>query len=127
MNGVLLLAAALTQACLNPAKPVDPSFSYPPSMLKVVGKPVAARTLSGRVVYAGAAISDALVEVVDAKERRLKATLTDEEGRFCFVGMHRHEYVLRISKPHFNTLLVRFRVSHKAKRKDALLELPLSH
>ena len=123
----VLVFAFIIQSCPSSGKPVEKDFSYPPAMLVETAKAVAAQALSGRVVNGDERnLSDALVEIIDADNKRTVAVFTDGEGNFCFSGIPAGRYVLRISKPQFDTLIVPFSVSRKAKNKSAVIQLHIS-
>jgi hypothetical protein len=123
----LLFLGVLTQLCQSPSKTVGKDFSYPPSMLTETAKSMLAESLSGKIVYGeNQAVPAALVEIINADKTRTRAVLADAEGWFCLAGAADGRYLLRISKPQFDTQIVPFTVSHKAKQKSVLIQLHVS-
>lgn len=133
------LIAALLISCLLPllgvasesqcGKKVPDDFKYPQSQETIqVDAWVESRSLSGVVNDpSGSVASQVLVERVrPGWGKRIAAVLTDAHGHFAFAGTTRGTYFLRVSKPGFNTMLMKVRVSGKVRSK-LRIELKLSH
>jgi len=114
---VLLVVPVLTTASSGEQK-VPATFRYPESQetIQLDGE-LKSNALTGLVVDPnGAVTSKALVERVHAGwGKRIEGVLTNSKGRFSFPGLGPGIYFLRISKPGFNTILLKVRVSTKAK------------
>jgi hypothetical protein len=85
-------------------------------------------SLSGIVTDpTGAVASQVLVERVGPGwGQRLSAVLSNTDGHFSFAGVDPGNYSLRISKPGFNTMLLKVRVIPQT-RSSLQIELQLSH
>lgn len=97
---------------------VAKDFSYPESPETIKDEtPYEAKSLAGRVVDpTGAGMGKALVERLNAGwKKRIAATLTDPEGSFSFSRSSSKAQFLRISKPGFNTLLVKVKIKKNLK------------
>src|SRR5205807_1959568 len=88
-------------------------FSYPesPEIIKVE-IPYEAETLAGRVVDSTeAGLDKVLVELLSPDwKKRIDATLTDSNGSFSFFRYSGKTQFLKLSKPGFNTLLIKARI-----------------
>jgi hypothetical protein len=85
------------------------------------------QVLAGRVVDgAGAPIPEVLLERLSADGKRVEAVFTNSNGRFVMKQRDPWVYAVRVSKPGFDTLLLKVRVSKNGKRELALT-LPASH
>ncbi len=74
-------------------------------------------------IATGQRVPSALVERMTPNWRaRLDATLTDSEGRFSFPGLSEGHYFVKVSKPGFDTVLVRVIVDREGTR-ELRLEL----
>lgn len=108
---------------------VQEGFKYPPSQETIqVDAEIKSRSLSGNVTDpSGGGTSKVLVERVrPGWGRRISAVLTDSYGHFAFAGTTRGAHFLRVSKPGFNTMLIKVRVNRKV-RSRLRIELKLSH
>lgn len=108
---------------------VPDSFDYPQSQETIrVDTEMRSRALSGVVVDpSGSKASKVLVErVAPGWGKRITAVLTDSKGQFAFVRITPGTHFLRFSKPGFNTMLLKVKVSPKL-RSRLLIELKLSH
>lgn len=97
---------------------VPSGFNYPQSQETIqVDAEIKSRSLSGVVTDpSGAAASRVLVEKVrPGWRKRISAVFTDTEGHFAFAGAGPGTHFLRVSKPGFNTMLLKVKVSAKAK------------
>lgn len=96
---------------------VPSGFRYPPSheTIKVEAE-IESRSLSGVVTDPrGVGASRVLVERVEAGwGKRISAVLSNRDGRFAF-PIRSGTHFLRVSKPGFNTMLLKVRVSRKTK------------
>jgi hypothetical protein len=103
--------------------PKDFAYPEPPSKTELK-TPIKARSLSGKVAdSAGFPIPKVLVERVSSDwKERLDATFTDSEGTFVLPNVPMGKHFLKLSKPGFNTLLIRVITTRKSK---AELELHL--
>jgi len=108
---------------------VPASFNYPQSQETIqVDAEIKSRSLSGVVTDpSGAGASKVLVERVrPGWGKRISAVFSDTDGHFAFAGVGSGTHFLRVSKPGFNTMLLKVRVS--AKTKSTLrIDLKLSH
>jgi hypothetical protein len=83
-----------------------------------------ARGLSGVISSpSGPVIPGVAVEIVDSKDKCLKATITDADGRFDLKIRKIGRYKLRLSKPGFNTAFAVVRIMPRA---NGQLELELA-
>jgi len=97
---------------------VPAGFNYPQSQETVqVDAAIKSRSLSGVVTDPGGSVaSRVLVERVrPGWGKRISAIFSDSQGRFAFAGVGSGTHFLRISKPGFNTMLLKVRVRAKAK------------
>jgi len=107
-------------------RPVPPGFAYPESPNSVELRPtMRAKLLVGAVTDAdGFPIADVLVERTGAEWRaRLDAAFTNSEGVFRLRRAPTGTHLLKLSKPGYDTLLVRVLVTTRAKHR---LKLRLS-
>ncbi|HWG58731.1 MAG TPA: carboxypeptidase-like regulatory domain-containing protein [Candidatus Acidoferrales bacterium] len=126
MLEALLLIASM-HGCAAAGKPVASGFLYPPSMITEDVSSIKSQCLGGKVFYDdGEVLNGALVEILDSRNHRLKALVTDKTGRFCFAGTRPGKYVLRISMPQFNTIIVTVLVSPRSKSRSASFQMTLS-
>jgi hypothetical protein len=105
------------------------TFEYPPSRtIIVIKKPLDASSLSGSVSDpTGCPVEKVLVEIVDERDkRRVDARLTNQKGTFLFPKERKGRYVLRLSKPGFDTMLVTVVVQKGSENKRVTLQLELS-
>ncbi|HET6975854.1 MAG TPA: carboxypeptidase-like regulatory domain-containing protein [Pyrinomonadaceae bacterium] len=97
---------------------VPTGFNYPQAQETIqVEAEIESRSLSGLVTDpSGAAASRVLVEKVrPGWRKRTNAVFSDTEGHFAFAGAGPGTHFLRISKPGFNTILLKVKVTAKAK------------
>lgn len=88
---------------------------------------IEAQVLAGKIVDAARSpIPGVLVEQLSPDGKRVEAVLTDSKGAFVMKPRAPWVYALRASKPGFDALLVKVRVSKNGKR-ELVLTLPLSH
>src|SRR5882672_181860 len=108
---------------------VPDTFNYPQSQETIqVDAEIKSRSLSGVVTDpSGAVASQVLVERVrPGWGKRIAAVLTDSHGHFVFARAAPGTHFLRVSKPGFNTMTLKVRVTPKA-RSRLQIELKLSH
>ena len=107
---------------------VSDSFGYPVSPHIVERKGIIkAKSLAGTVVdAAGSPIPKVLVEQLSIEGKRSQAVLTDLRGSFLMNTEVEGLYELRISKPGFDSQLIRVKVS-KGEKKPLRVKLPVSH
>ena len=93
-----------------------------------IGRQFTVGRLAGVVASpSGPIIPDVTVELIDRKEGCKSVVLTDEDGNFDFGAVKPGSYGVRISKPGFNTVIVK-KVKVSLRSKERLkLELPLSY
>ena len=103
-------------------------FAYPVSPQIVERKGIIdAKALAGTVVdLAGTPIPQVLVEQLSVEGKRSKAVLTDLRGSFLMISEVEGLYELRISKPGFDSQLIRVKVS-KGEKKALTVKLTVSH
>ena len=97
---------------------VPVAFSYPQSQETIqIDREIESRSLSGIVTDpSGAMASKVLVERVRSGwGKRISAVFSNEDGHFAFDGVHSGIHYLRVSKPGFNTMLLKIRVNAKIK------------
>lgn len=97
---------------------VPAGFNYPQSQETIqVDAEIKSRSLSGVVTDpSGAGASKVLVERVRANwGKRISAVFSDTDGHFGFAGIGPGTHFLRVSKPGFNTMLLKVRVNAKTK------------
>lgn len=88
---------------------------------------IKARGLTGMVASrSGPVIPGVTVELVDSRERCMKATTTGADGKFDLEISKPGRYKLRLSKAGFNTVIATVRVARAAKG-QLKLELPMSN
>lgn len=119
---LLFILSANSSCGQGQAPPKD--FAYPPSRtIIVVDHPIEADSLRGTVVGPdGSPLADVLVEIIGKDDRRVGAVLTTRTGAFSFKNKPAGQYVLRVSKPGFDTMLFHI-VVHKRLKKALLLQL----
>jgi hypothetical protein len=108
---------------------VAQDFSYPESPETTRDEiPYKANSLAGRVVDpTGAGLEKALVERLNSGwKKRINATFTDSQGSFSFSQHSGKMQFLKISKPGFNTLLVKVAIK-KNLNSQLNLKLGVSH
>lgn len=113
---------ALGQTTQFETRKVPKDFSYPEARETVkADAPLSVRSLAGKVVDStNSAIERVLVERLSTGwNKRLDATFTDSNGLFSLPGRSNIQY-LKLSKPGFDTLLIRVRINRKAKAKLTL-------
>lgn len=127
LAGCLALLAAVsncqrghvvTQAEQAKAQQVAKDFSYPESPETIKDEtPYEAESLAGRISDpTGAGLEKALVERLSSGWRkRIDATFADSEGSFSFSRYSGKTQFLKISKPGFNTLLVKVKIKDNVK------------
>src|SRR5262245_21090545 len=105
------------------------NFSYPPSAEIVqINKVVKSKSLSGAITDpSGAAASDVLVEKLeDNWGKRVEAILTDSKGYFAFTESAPGIYFLKLSKPGFDSTLLKVEVTTKKANSKLKIKLRLS-
>ena len=93
-------------------------FSYPESPEIIKDEtPHEAMALAGRISdHTGAGLERALVEHLSSGwKKRIDATFTDSEGSFSFSQYSGTTQFLKISKPGFNTLLIKVKIKEELK------------
>ena len=108
---------------------VPAGFKYPQSQETIqVDAEIESRSLSGVVIDpSGSGHSKVLVERLRHGWRnRISAVFTNADGQFTFAGVHSGIYFLRVSKPGFNTMLLKVRVTAKTKS-TVRIDLKLSN
>lgn len=111
------------QIVRSQAPKVPKGFSYPEARETVkVNQSNSIRVLAGRVADSNnAPIEKVLVERLShGWGKRFGAIFTDLNGSFYFPGRFEKTQYLRLSKPGFDTLLIRVRVNGRSKRKLTL-------
>jgi hypothetical protein len=123
---LLLFILSANSSCIQGQAPPN-DFAYPPSRTTiVVDQPIEAGSLRGTVVGPdGFPLADVLVEIIGKDEKRVGAVLTTSTGTFSFKSKPAGQYVLRVSKPGFDTMLFHIVVDKRLK-KTLLLQLELS-
>jgi hypothetical protein len=99
---------------------VPPGFAYPESPIKVELKdPIRTKLLGGTITDAdGFLLSDVLVERVGEDwATRLDAGFTDSDGVFRLAKVLTGTHFLKLSKPGYDTLLVRVVTTKKARHR----------
>ena len=97
---------------------VPSSFNYPQSQETIqVDAEITSKSLSGIVTDpSGAGASKVVVERVRSGwGKRISAVFSNADGRFAFAGIGSGTHFLRVSKPGFNTMLLKVRVSAQSK------------
>ena len=104
------------------------SFAYPVSPQIVERKGIInAKALAGTVVdSAGTPIPQVLVEQLSVEGKRSQAVLTDLRGSLLLNSEVEGLYQLRVSKPGFDSQLIRVKVS-KGEKKALTVKLTVSH
>jgi hypothetical protein len=108
---------------------VPEGFNYPESpQIIQVDKVIKSKSMSGTIIDpSGAAISDVLVErLEDNWGKRIEAILTDSKGYFAFIGSKSGLYFLKISKPGFDSMLLKVEVINRKMGSRLKIELKLS-
>ena len=115
ISGVVPFLGVARNQC---GQKVPAGFKYPQSQETIqVDAEIKSRSLSGVVTDpSGAVASQVLVEKVrPGCGKRISAVFSDTDGHFAFAGAGPGTHFLRISKPGFNTMLLKVKVSAKAK------------
>lgn len=110
---------ALRQETQSKTRKVSRGFNYPEARETVkTNAPDSVRSLTGRVVDStNSAMKDVLVERRSTGWiMRLDATFTDSSGLFWLPGSSSIQY-LKLSKPGFDTVLIRVRINRRSKAK----------
>jgi len=82
---------------------------------------IEAQVLAGKIVNASSLpIPEVLIELLSSDGKRIEAVLTDSKGKFVMKPRAPWVYPLRVSKPGFDTLLLKVRLSKTGKRELAL-------
>ena len=93
-------------------------FNYPQSQDTIqIDSEIESRSLSGIVTDpSGAMASKVLVERVRRGwGKRISAVFSSEDGHFAVDGVRSGIHYLRVSKPGFNTMLLKIKVNAKSK------------
>ena len=111
------------------AQKVPANFKYRQSQETIqLDDEIESRSLSGMVTDpTGAGAAEVLVERVRRGwGKRISAVSSNKNGEFTFPAVRSGTHFLRVSKPGFNTMLLKIRVN--AKTESTLrVELQLSH
>lgn len=123
-----VLGAPQREACAKKVPTCEELKRDGPQETIEIRTPFIVGRLAGVVISpSGPVIPDAIVELIDRKERCKSVVLTDEDGKFDFGAVKPGYYGVRISKLGFNTVIVK-RVKVSPRSKERLkLELPLSN
>jgi hypothetical protein len=108
---------------------VPEDFSYPPSpQIIQINKAMRSNSLSGVITDpSGSATSEVLVEILESNwGNRIEAILTDSEGVFAFTKNAPGVYFLRLSKPGFDSMLLKVQVAKKKAGLRLRVKLRLS-
>jgi hypothetical protein len=126
ISGVMPFLSLARNQC---GQKVPSRFNYPQSQETIqVDAEIKSRSLSGVVTDpGGAGASKVLVERVrPGWGKRISAVFSNSDGHFAFSGIGSGTHFLRVSKPGFNTMLLKVRVS--AQNKSTLrIDLKLSN
>jgi hypothetical protein len=126
LAGILPLLGVASNHC---GQRVPAGFNYPQSQETIrLDAEIRSRSLSGVVTDPNAAVA-ALVLVERVRPgwgKRISAVFSDPDGHFAFAGVGPGTHFLRVSKPGFNTMLLKVRVTPKS-RSRLQIELKLSH
>jgi hypothetical protein len=113
----------LEQARQSERREVPKGFSYPEASETVkASAPNSVRSLTGKVVDSNnAAMAGVLVErLAMGWGKRLHATFTNSDGLFSLpTGVSQIQY-LKLSKPGFDTLMIRVRINKRSRTKLTL-------
>jgi hypothetical protein len=126
---ILILQALLLVPTQNRERQKVPDdFGYPESMTYQFEDVIRSKSISGIITYtSGDAASDVLVEILEEDwGKRIEAILTDSKGHFAFAGNTPGVYFLKISKPGFNSMLLKIEVTTKRARPGLKIGLLLS-
>ena len=123
-QAILLISA---QAQERRKVPEDFSYPAPPQILQI-DKIVRSNSLSGVIADpSGAATQEVLVEKLeDNWGKRIEAVFTDSEGFFAFTKSAPGVYFLKISKPGFDSMLLKVQVTKKRAISRLRVRLRLS-
>jgi hypothetical protein len=109
---------------------VPDNFSYPesPEIIQI-NKSIKSKSMSGIITDpSGAAASDVLVEILeDNWGKRVEAVFTNSEGNFTFTRRPPGIYFLKISKPGFDSMLLKVEVTTKRASSRLKIRLKLSN
>ncbi len=123
LTGLVVISTFITTNCFLKTKStkeydVPKEFNYPesPEIIEFE-KPFVFKALNGTITdNVGFPIPKVLVELVKADwKSRIKATLTDEQGKFILDESSPGINYIKISKDGFNTIFVKIIVDKKSK------------
>jgi len=126
---LIINALVLFPSQAQEQKRAPENFSYPPSAEIVqINKAIKSKSLSGAVTDpSGAAASDVLVEkLADNWGKSIEAVLTDSKGYFALAEGAPGVYFLKLSKPGFDSMLLKVEVTTKKANSKLKIKLRLS-
>src|SRR5262245_37551526 len=126
---LIIQSLSLRPAQAQEKQRVPEDFNYPESpQIIQVDKVIKSKSLSGIITDSvGAAVSDVLVEKLeDNWGKRVEAILTDSKGYFAFIGAKPGLYFLKISKPGFDSMLLKVEVTTRKASSRLKIALALS-
>jgi protocatechuate 3,4-dioxygenase beta subunit len=125
----MIQALLLCPAQAQEKQRVPENFNYPesPQIIKV-DKVIKSKSMSGTITDPnGAVVSDVLVEKLeDNWGKRVEAVLTDSKGYFTFTNVVPGIYFLKLSKPGFDSMLLKVEVTTKKASSKLKIGLRLS-
>jgi len=125
----IIQALLLVSAQAQEKQKVPENFNYPASpQIIQVNKVIKSKSMSGIVTDpSGAAASDVLVEKLEGNwGKRVEAILTDSKGYFAFTKNTPGIYFLKLSKPGFDSMLLKVEVTTKKASSRLRIGLRLS-
>lgn len=117
---LLLTLFALTGWTQEVGRVAPADLSYPQSPENVyIESPFVSRELGGTIKdQDGMGMTDVLVEIISPTNgKRTRAILTTSEGVFSFGRKKSATYTLRISRPGFNTTILKVKITKKRTSK----------
>jgi hypothetical protein len=126
---LIIQALLLLPAQAQEKQRVPENFSYPesPEIIQI-NKAIKSKSISGIITDpSGAAASEVLVERLEANwGKRIEAILTDSKGYFAFTRNTPGVYFLKISKPGFNSMLLKVEVTTRKANSSLKIGLRVS-
>lgn len=126
ITSLIIQALLLFPAQVQEKQGVPENFSYPesPEIIQI-NKVIESKSMSGIITdSSGTAASEVLVErLEDNWGKRIEATLTDSKGYFAFTKNTPGIYFLKLSKPGFNSMLLKVKV--KTRKANPKLKIGL--
>jgi hypothetical protein len=129
ITALIIQALLLLPAQAQEKQRVPENFSYPesPEIIQI-NKATKSKSISGIITDpSGAAAAEVLVERLEANwGKRIEAILTDSKGYFAFTKNMPGIYFLKVSKPGFNSMLLKVEVTTRKAKSSLKIGLRIS-